>query len=424
MSCLPAQPGCPPLNVGQTTRRDRTIVTPQIGVVIGADTHLDTIHLAALDSVGKPLGDAEFRACPRGYSAAVAWARKQGTVQIAGVEGTSCYGMGLTAALHNAGIAVVEVIRPDRSARRRQGKSDPLDAYSAARIALTGDGLAVPKDEDTAAVRALLTARRGATKARTAAINQIKSLLVTAPVDLRERYRGHSRTALIRALSRCRPSAQTDTTAAAVLSACKAIAQRVEFLEAQDRELTAELDELVTALNPGLRAAFGVGPDTAAQLLITAGGNPDRLRREASFAALCGPAPVPASSGKTQRHRLSRGGDRAANSALHRIALVRMSSDKRTRAYVARQLANGRSKMEILRLLKRALAREVFRLLTTVCDVDNYSDLRPARQHKNITLTAAAQHFGVWPTAISRLERGQQRDDNLAGRYRDWLASA
>jgi transposase len=399
-------------------------VTPQTGVVIGADTHLDTIHLAALDSVGKPLADAEFRACPRGYAAAVAWACTHGTVQIAGVEGTSSYGMGLTTALQEAGIAVVEVIRPDRSARRRRGKSDPLDAYTAARVALAGEGVAVPKDEHTAALRALLTARRGAMKARTAAINQIKSLLVTAPVELRERYRHQGRIGLVRALSRCRPGTHTDPTAIAVLTACKAMAQRVEFLEAQERELTAQLDELVTALNPGLRAAFGIGPDTAAQLLITAGGNPERLRTEASFAALCGTAPVPASSGKTQRHRLSRGGDRAANNALHRIALVRMSADKRTRDYVARQLANGRSKMEILRLLKRALARETFRLLTTVCEVDDYTDLRPARLGKNITLTAVARHFGVWPTVISRIERGLQRDDTLVATYRQWLTAA
>jgi transposase len=395
----------------------------QPAVVIGADTHLDTIHLAALDAVGKPLADAEFRACPRGYAAAIAWARKQGDVQLAGVEGTSSYGMGLTSALKEAGIAVVEVIRPDRSARRRKGKSDPLDAYAAARIALAGEGVAVPKDEHTTALRALLTARRGAVKARTATINQIKSLLVTAPADLRERYRQHSRTALIRTLARCRPSSQSDPTALAVLTACKALAQRIEFLEAQDRDLTTQIDELVTALNPGLRAARGIGPDTAAQLLVTAGGNPERLRSEASFAALCGTAPVPASSGKTQRHRLSRGGDRAANYSLHRVALVRMSSDPRTRDYVQRQLANGRSKMEILRLLKRALAREVFRLLTQHCEVDNYSDLRPARQGKNITLTAVAQHFGVWPTVISRLERGLQRDDTLVEAYRDWLAA-
>lgn len=253
----------------------------------------------------------------------------------------------------------------------------------------------MPKDEDTAALRALLTAR-GAASARTAAINQIKALLVTAPVDLRERYREHSRTALIRALSRCRPGAWADPTAAAVLTACKAMAQRVEFLESQDRELTAQLDELVTALNPGLRAAFGVGPDTAAQLLITGGGSPDRLLAKR-------PSPPCAVPHRYQHPRerpsaaASRGGDRAANSALHRIALVRMSTDKRTREYVGRQLANGRSKRDILRLLKRALAREVFRLLTTACEVDDYSDLRPVRQGKNITLTAVASTSGFGP---------------------------
>jgi hypothetical protein len=202
------------------------------------------------------------------------------------------------------------------------------------------------------------------------------------------------------------------------------MAQRVEFLEDQDRTVTADLDRLVTAINPSLRAAYGVGPDTAAQLIITAGTNPHRLRNEAAFAMLCGTAPIPASSGKTNRHRLSRGGDRAANNALHRIALVRMSSDERTRAYVTAQLAKGRSKLDILRLLKRAIAREVFRLLTQPCAVDDYSDLRPTRQAKNITLSVVADHFGIWPNDISRLERGLKRDDTLAANYRSWLTAA
>jgi len=177
-------------------------------------------------------------------------------------------------------------------------------------------------------------------------------------------------------------------------------------------------------MNPGLRAAHGVGPDTAAALLITAGMNPHRLRSEAAFAALCGAAPVPASSGKTTRHRLSRGGDRTANNALYRIALVRMSNDPRTRDYVARQTANGRSKIEIIRLLKRAVAREVFRLLSQPCAIDDYSDLRPARQAKNITLTTVANHLDVWPNDISRLERGLKRDDTLAANYREYLSAA
>jgi transposase len=377
-----------------------------------------------ITDAGKPLADAEFPTSPAGYDDAVRWVRGFGAVAIAGVEGTSSYGAGLTRVLQAAGIEVAEVSRPDRAARRRQGKSDPLDAYAAARAALAGHGLAVPKDEHTAALRALLTARRGAVKARTAAINQIHALLVTAPGELRERYRRHSITGVVKALARCRPASHTDPTIVAVLIAAKSLAQRVEFLTHQERDLTAQLDERVQKFNPALRAAYGVGPDVAAQLLVTAGTNPHRLRNEAAFAALCGAAPVPASSGKTTRHRLSRGGDRAANSALHRIALVRMSSHPRTRGYVERQGTRGRTKKEILRLLKRAIAREIFRCLTRACPIDDYTDLRPARQAKNITLAVVANHFGVPIITVSRLERGHQRNDDLATNYRQWLTAA
>ena len=391
-------------------------------VLIGADTHLDTIHVAALAENGQPVGDAEFPTNPTGYYVAIAWARSFGEVLIAGVEGTSSYGAGFTRALQDNGIDVGEVNRPDRAARRRQGKSDPLDAYSAARAVLAGHGLAVPKDANTGALKALLIARRGAVKARTAAIQQIKDLRVTGPAELRERYRRYSTTLrLVQALARYQPSTHTDSTTVAVLTACQALAERIEFLERQTDELTAEIDTLTTALNPALRAAFGVGPDTAAQLLITAGTNTDRLRSEAAFAMLCGVAPIPASSGKTTRHRLCRGGDRATNNALHRIALVRWSHDPRTRDYVTRQLAAGRTKKDILRLLKRAIAREMFKHLTAPCPIDDYSDLRPTRQAQNITLAAAAAHFGVWPNDISRLERGLKRDDTLAANYRQWL---
>lgn len=391
-------------------------------VVIGADTHLDTIHLAAITDTGQLLGDAEFRTNPTGYWAAICWARSFGEIISVGVEGTSSYGAGLTQALQANDFHVAEVNRPDRSARRRQGKSDPLDAYSAARAVLAGHGVAVPKDPQTGALKALLIARRGAIKARTAAIQQIKDLLITAPAELRERYRRYSTTArLVEALTRCHPTTHEDPTSVSVLTAAKALAQRIEFLERQDRELTAEIDTLTTSLNPALRAAYGVGPDTAAQLLITAGTNAHRLRSEAAFAMLAGAAPIPASSGKTTRHRLSRGGDRAANNALHRIALVRWSHEPRTRDYITRQLAAGRSKKDILRLLKRAIAREMFAHLTKPCPIDDYSDLRPARQARNITLTTVANHFGVWPTHISRLERGLARDDTLAANYRNWL---
>lgn len=397
-------------------------MTSRRRVVIGADTHLDTIHLAAITDTGQLLGDAEFRANPTGYWAGICWARSFGEVLTAGVEGTGSYGAGFTQALQDNNIHVVEVNRPDRSARRRQGKSDPLDAYRAARAVLAGDALAVPKDPHTGALKALLIARRGAIKARTAAIQQIKDLLVTGPAELRERYRRYRTTPrLVEALARCRPTVHQDPTSVSVLIACKALAHRIHFLQRQADELTAELDALATAANPALRAAFGVGPDTAAQLLITAGTNADRLRSEAAFARLAGVAPIPASSGKTTRHRLSRGGDRAANNALHRIALVRWSHDPRTRDYAARQLAAGRSKKDVLRLLKRAIAREMFKHLTAPCPIDDYRDLRTTRQAKNITLSAVADQFGIWPNDISRLERGLKRDDTLAANYRQWL---
>lgn len=220
------------------------------------------------------------------------------------------------------------------------------------------------------------------------------------------------------------PAAHGDLTTVAVLTAAKALAQRAEFLEHQKQDLTAQLDDLVRQINPALRAAYGVGADTAAQLLVTAGTNPHRLRNEASFAALCGAAPVPASSGKITRHRLSRGGDRAANNALYRIALVRMSAHPQTRDYVQRQVSNGRTKKEILRLLKRAIAREMFRTLTRPTPVDDYRDLRPSRQAKNITLATVAHDFGVPIITVSRLERGYQRNDTLVNKYRQWLTAA
>jgi transposase len=421
LSARPA--GCRHL-LAITNRRDITIVAAFARVVIGADTHLDTHHLAVITDAGQPLGDAEFPTSPAGYDDAVRWARSFGGVAIAGVEGTSSYGAGLTRVLQAAGIEVAEVSRPDRMARRRQGKSDPLDAYAAARAALAGDRLAVPQDAQTSALRAVLSARRSAVKAHTAATNQIHALLVTAPAELRERYRCHNTNALVKALARCRPASHNDATTIAVLTAAKALAQRAEFLAHQKQDLTAHLDVLVRQINPALRTTYGVGADTAAQLLVTAGTNPHRLRTEASFAALCGAAPVPASSGKITRHRLSRGGDRAANNALYRIALVRMSAHSQTHNYVRRQDANGRTKKEILRLLKRAIAREVFRLLTRPIPIDDYSDLRPALQAKNLTLATVAHHFGVPIIAVSRLERGHQRNDTLATNYRQWLTAA
>jgi transposase len=393
-----------------------------VHVVGGVDPHADTIHVAVLTGVGKTVGDAEFTTTSSGYARAVAFLTSWGIVDVVGVEGAAGYGVGITRALTAAGITVVEVDRPTRSARRRTGKSDRLDAHHAARAVLAERSSPI-KNPAIDGLRALHLARRSAVKARTAAINQTKAILIMAPDAVRVRYRGLTTAKLMAALPRVR-GFHADPTVTNTLAALKVLAERYRDLSRQIDALTARIDPLVTTANPALRAAFGVGADTAAQLLITAGHNPNRLTSEPSFAALCGVAPVPASSGKTRRYRLSRGGDRGANHALHRIALVRMSHHQPTIDYVHRQTDRGRSKKEILRMLKRAICREIYRHLTRPAPVPIWTDLRPARQAQNLTLTAAAQHFGVWPTVLSRIERGLQRNDELATQYRTWLTAA
>jgi transposase len=409
-----------------TPRMTATPATPT-SVFGGADTHADTIHVAAVDAVGRELGDREFPTTTTGYRAALDFLTSLGRVEVVGIEGTSSYGVGLTRAAIDAGLIVVEVNRPDRAHRRRRGKSDPIDAYQAAHAVASGRATAAPKHQTTEAIRAVHNARNSAVKATTATMNQIHQLLVTAPVEVRERYHHLKEKSLVKALAAARPHSPASTMTQVeriVLGVLRTLARRHQHLTAEAEVLQQQLSDLVTTLNPGLLAAYGVGPVTAAQLLITAGGNPDRLRSEAAFAALCGTAPVPASSGKTTRHRLSRGGDRAANCALHTIALVRLANDPRTREWATRQRASGRTGLELLRLLKRALAREIYRYLTQHVTVPNIADLRPLRQSKNLTLTTAAHHFGVWPAVISTIERGTRRDDQLAQTYREWLLAA
>jgi transposase len=393
-------------------------------VYAGIDTHDDSIHVAVISAQGRDLDDREFPTSTDGYRRALAFVASHGDTICIGIEGTSSYGVGITRAAVAEGFGVVEVMRPERAERRRLGKSDPIDAYQAARAAMGSHRTAPVKHGTIDGIRALHNARRSARKARAAAMVQIHHQLVTAPPAIRERYRTMGAEKRITVLARIQIRPDRDPIERAIMLALKTLAQRCVELTRERDKLEAELDQLVTAANPGLRAAYGVGPDTAAQFLLTAGGNPDRLRSEAAFAALCGASPIPASSGKVTRHRLNRGGDRMANSALYRIALVRMSSDPRTKDYVARQRQAGRSTGEIMRLLKRAIAREVFRYLTTPVTVPAVDDLRPLRQAKNITLTAAANELGVWPITISELERGLRRNDELAENYRGWLRTA
>ncbi|WP_280490818.1 IS110 family transposase [Nocardia asiatica] len=394
-----------------------------LSLVAGVDTHADTIHVAVVNGVGRGLGDREFPTTQAGYRATLEFLATFGAVEVIGIEGTSSYGAGVTRAVVAAGIEVREVIRPKRSVRRRHGKSDPIDAYAAARAVLSGDTDAAPKSEQVHALRALNNTRRSAVKASTAAMNQIHHLLVTAPTKIREKYRGLEGKALITALLAARPSG-TDPVGRVVLTTLRTLARRHRFLTDQANDLQQQLRDLVKATNPHLLSLHGVGPNTAAQLMVTAGANPDRLRSEASFAALCGTAPVPASSGKTRRYRLSRGGDRTANHALHTTALVRMSSHARTREFVRAQRTKGRNDPEILRILKRAIAREVFKSLARGLAAPGLDDLRPARQTKNIPLSTAAAAMGTYITKIARTELGTYPDYELAERYRTWLTAA
>jgi transposase len=346
-----------------------TIVEDTRAITGGVDTHADMHVAAALDPIGGLLGVEEFPVTPAGYARLLGWLGGFGTVALVGIEGTGSYGAGLARHITAAGVRVVEVDRSDRQDRRRQGKSDPLDAVSAARAAQSGRARGAPKGRDGAveAIRALMVAKRSARSERTQTINQARSLIVTGPDDLRARFAGHTVAALVSELAALRPR-PGDAVGYATRIAVRELGRRAEFLDGQLTRLDELIVPLVTSRAPGLLALYGIGPDTAALLLIAAGDHPGRLRSEAAWAHLCAVAPIPASSGKVTRHRLNPGGNREANHALWRIVITRMSSHAPTRAYVERRSEQGLSKKEIIRCLKRYVAREVYRHLRTAAD--------------------------------------------------------
>ncbi len=391
-------------------------------VVGGVDTHRDTHTAAAVDSTGRLLGTATLAATRAGYEDLWGWLRGLGSVERVGVEGTSSYGAGLSRHLAAHDVTVIEVLGPKRRARRGH-KCDPADAEAAARAVLSGEAAACPKsaDGEVEAIRMLRAARRSAVKARTAAVNQLKGLLVTAPEQVAAPLRGLRTAALVGACARLRPDPGRGEAAAAAKRSLRVLAARWRALSAEISELAAEIARLCAQAAPALLAAPGVGPEVAAALLVAAGDNPDRLRSEASFAALCGASPIEASSGRTVRHRLNRGGDRQANNALWRIATVRLRNDERTQAYAARRRAEGKTDREILRCLKRHIAREVHRLLTDPPEVPHGADLRRRRTHHGLTLEAAAQALDASTPKISALERGLRHDRQLAERYQQHL---
>lgn len=341
-----------------------TIPDQPLDVILGADTHSDFHVGSVIDTLGRVQGTREFPATPRGYAQLEGWAQSLGNLVAAGVEGTGSYGAGLARHLRRTGLWVVEVNRPNRQHRRRRGKSDPTDAEAAARAVLAGEATAAPKTRAgiVESIRVLRVARSSAVKARTQVANQIRDLILTGPDVLRDQLRDLSTRDRVARCARMRPHPGPDPHAATA-RALRHLARRHLALSAELKALDADLDTLVTAAAPRLLSQRGVGTDVAAKLLIAAGDNPERLTNEAAFAALCGVSPVEASSGKVQRHRLNRGGDRQANNALWTIAMVRLSSDPETRAYADRRTKQGRSRRDTIRCLKRYIARQLFSLL-------------------------------------------------------------
>jgi transposase len=325
------------------------------------DTHSGVHVAAALGPVGGLPGTREFPAAAGGYAGLLSWLGKFGDVALAGVEGTGSYGAGLARYLAARGVRVVEAGRAGRQDRHRGGKSGPLDAVSAARAALSGRAAGEPEGRDGAveAIRALMAAKRSARQERTQSVNQARALILTGPDELRARFAGKRAGALAEAAAALRPR-PGDAAGYALRIALRELGQRVEFPGAQTGRLDDLIVPLVTARAPGLLSLYGVGPDTAAMLLIAAGGRPGRLRSEAAWAHMFAVAPIPASSGKTRRHRLNRGGNREASHALWRIVITRMSAHPPTRAYVERRTAEGLSNKDIIRCLNRYVAREVY----------------------------------------------------------------
>jgi transposase len=344
-----------------------TIVEVARPVVGGVDTHLDVHVAAAVDSLGGLLGVRSFPTTPAGYHALSSWLTSLGVVERVGVEGTGTYGAGLARHLAVCGITVIEVDRPNRQERRRNGKSDELDAIEAARAVLSGRarGHAKGGDGNVEALRALLVAKRSARSIRIRTTGQLRHLVVTAPDDLRERLRPLTTTALVTEAAALRPRVTGGSARHGTKLAIVTLARRVQAINAEIAVLDRELDTLVRATAPRLLEVYGIGADTAAILLVAGGDNASRIRSEAAWAHLCGVAPIPAGSGKTnKRRRLNPGGNRQANHALWRIVLTRLGQrEPRTVAYMQRRLAQGRTKPEIIRSLKRYVAREIYQQL-------------------------------------------------------------
>ena len=327
----------------------------------GVDTHKDFHACVALDELGGVLGTEQFPTTLRGYRSLLRWLAGFGQLGALGVEGTGSWGAGLARFLNDVGVEVIEVNRPNRQARRKRGKSDPTDAETAARAVLSGEAVSTPKAATgiVESIRLPRVARRSAMKARTQAAKEVHSVIDTAPEELRAKLIGVKERERITTAARMR-SNNTSTPLGSAKLALASLARRWHSLTEENIQLDTHLAELVERVAPSLLDIKGVAVATAATLLAVTGDNPTRLRSYRSFAALCGSSPVDTSSGRQLRHRLNRGGDRQVNCALYLIVLNRLSWDQRSKNYMARRTAEGKTKKEIIRCLKRYVAREVY----------------------------------------------------------------
>ena len=336
-------------------------------IAVGVDTHKHTHVAVALNMVGTVIAQLAITVDRSGYAELERWARELttpgGQVEF-GVEGCGSYGAGLASHLRRRGHRVLEVNRPDRQVRHLRGKNDPIDAEAAARAVLSGAAAAVPKTADGTVemIRQVKIAKDTAVKARSQAIVTLKTLIVTAPAELREQLQPLGDRDLLAACRRLRYDTMSGPVDAARYS-LRALADRYQALDTEIRLHERVLATLTERAAPALTGLFGVAADSAAELLLIVGDNPDRITSEAALAKLCGACPIPASSGRTTRHRLNRGGHRQANAALHRILVVRMRFHEPTIAYVNRRTQEGKTKKEIMRCLKRLLLREIYQII-------------------------------------------------------------
>ena len=334
-------------------------------VIIGVDTHKSNHIAVAIDANGARLGSTSIPTTRKGYHDLQVWASQFGHVKAFGIEGTGSFGAGLSRDLLAQGHKVLDVIRPIRQLRYLHGKSDSLDAESAARSVLNGQATAFAKTQTGSSemIRHLKVARDSAVKAKSQAMITLKTLIVNAPSDLRDTLGGiRGRIALVRYVAALRPGEITAPTASAK-AAMRAIARRWLALHKEIHAHDQELERLVQEKAPELMKSHGISTMTVAEMLILVGDNPERIHSEAALAKLCGVCPIPASSGRTNRMRLNRGGNRQANAAIYRVAIVRMRDDQRTKAYATRRTAEGKTRREIVRCIKRYIVREIYRAL-------------------------------------------------------------